>query len=36
MEHSEVYRGEHGYVPWFGQILRRTARKRVSARNPVE
>jgi len=36
MEHSEVYRGEHGYVPWLGQILRRTARKRVSARDPVE
>ncbi|MBL8806874.1 MAG: hypothetical protein JNN22_08520 [Rhodospirillales bacterium] len=28
MEHSEVYRGEHGYVPWLGELLRKSARKR--------
>jgi hypothetical protein len=31
MEHSEVYRGEHGYVPWFGEMLRKSARKRPPA-----
>ncbi len=36
MEHSEVYRGEHGYVSWFGQFLRRSARRRISVRDPVE
>lgn len=31
MEHSEVYRGEHGYVPWFGELLRASSRMRASA-----
>ena len=31
MEHSEVFRGEHGYVPWVGELLRASSRKRKSA-----
>lgn len=30
MEHSEVFRGEHAYVPWLGQVLARFTRNRAS------
>jgi len=29
MEHSEVFRGEHAYVPWLGEMLKRLTRNRV-------
>ena len=30
MEHSEVFRGEHAYVPWLGEVIKKLTISRAS------